>query len=231
MSTIQRKPVAVASTGAVYLSPQSAPVEARRTPTAIGPVSNITYSAYMGILPSADLTIVGISDTTTHGVPIRAMLFDSFSKLITQSSNVTVAMQSGTYAGRFPAPITLLAGELYYLGWSSVSYGALKAATTATSYSGFTVHPVIYTSSDPLGKPGNYTSGYYGTFSILALTGETKPKSVVGPLDTPDFPIVNSVDALIAGAAILDDGVNPPRLIRKRTDGSVWYGSNFTAQP
>ncbi|GGR11349.1 GDSL-type esterase/lipase family protein [Deinococcus ruber] len=46
------------------------------------------------------------------------------------------------------------------------------------------------------------------------------------------FPMVASSDALPnGGAAILDDDVNPPRLIRKRANGVVWYGPTFSNTP
>lgn len=52
--------------------------------------------------------------------------------------------------------------------------------------------------------------------------GADLPKGVHGPLDASDFPVVTSLDQLVAGqVGLLDNGTDPPRLVRKRLDGSV----------
>ncbi|KQR37717.1 hypothetical protein [Deinococcus sp. Leaf326] len=52
--------------------------------------------------------------------------------------------------------------------------------------------------------------------------GADMPKSVDGPLDASDFPVVTSLDQLLPGqAALLDNGTDPPRLVRKRLDGTL----------
>lgn len=69
-----------------------------------------------------------------------------------------------------------------------------------------------------------------GVPRVLFLGGAVK--GVSGPLDPIDFPVVAAVADLPAGAvAVLDPGNAAPRLIRKRADGTVWYGALFTNVP
>lgn len=57
--------------------------------------------------------------------------------------------------------------------------------------------------------------------AVLAFTTDI-PKGVRGPLDASDFPVVTSLDALLPGqVAMLDNGTDPPRLVRKRLDGTA----------
>ncbi|GGR19035.1 hypothetical protein [Deinococcus ruber] len=45
-------------------------------------------------------------------------------------------------------------------------------------------------------------------------------------------PVVAATSAVSNGtAALLDDGANPPRVVYKRPDGTVWYGTPFSSTP
>lgn len=58
--------------------------------------------------------------------------------------------------------------------------------------------------------------------TVLCEAAGGVPKNVRGPLDGSDFPVVTSLDQLLAGqVALLDNGTDPPRLVRKRLDGSA----------
>lgn len=62
--------------------------------------------------------------------------------------------------------------------------------------------------------------------------GVDVPKGVVNALDPADFPVVAGTGELTgAGLALLDDGVNPPRFVRRRPDGTVWYGPTLSSTP
>lgn len=231
--SINRKPSsAVATIPTPNLSAQTGASSANRVPAEVGPLTPVTYGAFLGLVPSADVTLLGLRDTVSHGVGVQAMIFDENKKIVAQSSPVPLAMQGSAFDGLFPKPAKLVGGNLYYIGWSCTAYQPLKVTTAPSEYKGYLSHGVIYTSSEPLGQPGRYFGGYFATFALLEVAGSGSPKTVNGPLDAADFPIVTNADALGAGAAaILDTGSNPPRLIRKRLDGSLWYGAPFTNTP
>lgn len=74
------------------------------------------------------------------------------------------------------------------------------------------------------GAVGSGTASYAPAVQHRILLAEVDPlpKGVVGPLDAGDFPVVTSVAQLLPGqAALLDNGTDPPRLVRKRLDSST----------
>lgn len=125
------------------------------------------------------------------------------------------------------ASISLTTGQAVVIEYTAattspgtlVRLGTSPGATGPTTYAG----GLRYTAST--------VDNGYAPYIVFQARQDT-PKGTVNALDPGDFPVVISAAALTGpGVALLDDGSAAPRLIRRRADGSVWYGAAFTSAP
>ena len=86
--------------------------------------------------------------------------------------------------------------------------------------------------SQQIGRFANtYTVG--GTlYAGVPMVVTTNAPCIIAFDGVGQFAIVTTVaDLPYDSAALLDNGVAAPRMVRKRADGTLWYGSFFSATP
>ena len=234
-----------ASSGAgtqVYLSSRvSAPQTVTRTPR---PVESGAFakSIMWDFIPTANASFYGITDTALHAAAttnIRLQVWRvSDMTLLASGTDVPVASHSGgAYTSALPTPLPLTAGITYRIGWAALNGNVNRAASNTgapTTFTGFSTDRISYFPDSTFGYPANPVGNpdqYPVTFDLL-VTAPSTTKNVQNPLDAADFPIVAAVADLAMGAvALLDPGTSAPRLVRRRADGTVWYGPVFTSVP
>ena len=163
---------------------------------------------------------------------------DKATNFVIQRLTATVAQDQAEL--NFPGPFVLPAGatHAFMVGnngnlqtYPTLFYGASApfAAPNANAVSGYSdANPSAVVVGGSYAVAGPVT----GRHRTVLLDGVSVPKGVAGPLDPVDMPVVVAVTDLPAGAvALLDPGTSAPRMIRKRADGSLWYGPIFTNVP
>ena len=186
------------------------------------PVTNITFS----------LAANGRSD---ERLAIARLAQDGSGNIveIVRSINTANNPAAGSYDFQF-AQYTLLGGWEYVIGIDAQGNSADARNTQInTSQPGAKTQGAITLQGWWRGDNDSNCLPALGQYQHrIKISAASAAKSVVGPLDPIDSPVVTSAGSLEPGsAAILDDGVAAPRLIRKRADGSVWYGTPFSNQP
>ena len=163
---------------------------------------------------------------------------DKATNFVIQRLTATVAQDQAEL--NFPGPFVVPAGatHAFMVGnngnlqtYPTLFYGASApfAAPNANAVSGYSdANPSAVVVGGSYAVAGPVT----GRHRTVLLDGVSVPKGVAGPLDPVDMPVVVAVTDLPAGAvALLDPGTSAPRMIRKRADGTVWYGPIFTNVP
>ncbi|RJF74484.1 hypothetical protein D3875_04175 [Deinococcus cavernae] len=192
----------------------------------------VASGVYRQFTPNADITITGLRDTAPHNTTVRAVIWNANTQArVAISPVVTAPSTAQPYSVMFASPVALTAGVPYMIGMYSES-GQLRASDLIENlaYAGFTVdHQTHY---DPYRS--NYPNSTIATVDKWGPTFDllqpaTAQKGVIGPVDMVDMPTVAAIADLPASSwAMLDDGVSAPRPVRRRADGSVWYGAAFT---
>ena len=192
-------------------------------------------SLYRVFTPTRDMLLGGLNDTLAHIGPLRAYVWRNGDASSPIGIGNIVAPTPGTpYQSMLANPVPLTAGVAYLIGWIATSGNVLtENSNPALTYTDLSLGAESRYATTPAGYPDRTLSGgfYPVTFDLLLLIGALL-KQVTGPLDPGDFPVVKAAaDLPVNAAAILDPGTSAPRLIRKRSDGSVWYGAPFTNVP
>ena len=146
---------------------------------------------------------VGLHDTVVHGGTVAGFVWDRASQaLLARTPDVPAASQNPSgYSSTLAQPITLTAGVTYLIGWASVSGGNINPSneTADPVYDGMTMGSRNYYSGSPTTYPSTQftTSQYRPSFSLMTSIGLTK--SVNGPLDPVDFPVVSALNLIPNG--------------------------------
>ena len=225
--------------GAINLSTPAAPgvVLSARAPITTAS-SNFGERTYGVFTPTQDALVSGLRDTVQAlNMPCMPYIFRiSDGALIASGPAVSRTGASADYL--FTGPVTLVTGVAYAIGIDTpagttpASLGRVANNQTGT-YPGFTVEVNMrYGGAPGTLPPTTFVSNAYSPSWNILTPGVAGQKSVTGPLDPLDFPVVKTVaDLPVNAVALLDPGTSAPRLIRKRADGTVWYGTLFTSVP
>ena len=126
-----------------------------------------------------------------------------------------------THIANLSTTVNFVANDIFYVNY----YGS--SVFNNQGYPRFT--PAL-TNDGAIESVNDGNSGWPD--AIVFVNGVTQLKSVQGPLDPSDFPVVSDVGLLLNNSgAIFDNLTGPPRLVRKRPDGTVWYGPVFSTTP
>lgn len=166
------------------------------------------------------------ADSVAIGKTLFLVVIDTATGLVVERPTVKIA--AGMTEAVFERPFIIPAGRQY-----AYAYGIEEGEWNSYLF-------LFYGHGSPYTTPYNTVLSLYSDgvppqvgqgWNVPSQTGKHRPiiceadgvvKNVRGPLDPSDFPVVTSADKLIAGqTALLDNGTDPLRLIRKRLDGSV----------
>ncbi|MDV6376358.1 hypothetical protein [Deinococcus arenicola] len=154
------------------------------------------------------------------------------------SAETLQSTTAGDFNFTFAGPITLQPNTRYVLGLDAAGNQNTARETqmevVGRYYTAGGIELLGWARTDtsaPGGTVGRVGSDWKHRI-VLALSDASAVKNVTGPLDPLDTAVITNLAALPnSAAAIWDPGTSAPRLVRRRADGSVWYGPVFSDTP
>ncbi len=162
-----------------------------RDTLAAGPVTPFWQQTYISLSPTADTVLVGLEDRMQpEGSSFVMQVFDAATQALLGASETTVCVH-GVLRPILKAPVTLTAGQTYYVGLSDNGAGnSYKAVSTEESWPGFNAGPRRFAQNSGLGFPpfNDYGLNHVAFDLLTQGAGEGHAKNVFGPVDTADLP-------------------------------------------
>lgn len=183
--------------------------------------TSVNNGTYFRLRPTGDFALAGLVETgQVSGA--RARVWDV-------ATATLLAEAPTTTPGTFSAAVQLLAGRDYLIGWYSAGPAISVAQNNTGGYSDFTLVDAGKAYHGGAGYPTYTASTYYPGFSLVRAASVLK--NVLGPLDPVDMPRVTDAALLPNGAQALLTTSLPPRMVYRHTDGALYYGPVYSAQP